>query len=344
MKSRTLNEEQIIRILWRYLSSTLPKKEKMLSSEVDPFSDDASWFTIRSGKRIVFFKTDMLVSSTDVPPDMSPSQIAAKAVTGCVSDFAAKGIQPSYGLLSIAVPRKFASLEYVRELGRGFRDSARRYGLQLIGGDTNESKDGGLIIDVSVCGFGNTIVKRSGAIAGDLIGVSGNFGLQPIGLSVLLGEKKCDNVRTQVRAVDTVLNPRARLSLGLASSKFLSSSIDSSDGLALSLYHLAEASRVDLYLDRLPIADGTEEFAKESKMSANDLVLYGGEEYELICTFEKRNESKLMVKGIKTIGEVRPLEKGKRPSVYLYGKKIERKGWLHLQRRSLKPRLRTLTS
>ena len=67
-----------------------------------------------------------------------------------------------------------------------------------------------------------------------------------------------------LEVVSSVYLPNPRLELGLAVSRYLSSSIDSSDGLAISLYTIAEMSGVGIKLTEVPRAKGLEEFASRN--------------------------------------------------------------------------------
>jgi thiamine-monophosphate kinase len=89
------------------------------------------------------------------------------------------------------------------------------------------------------------------------------------------------------QAAESVLMPAPRQRFGLALAKYFSSSIDSSDGLAISLYELASQSKVDIAVDNIPVADGVEKFAQENGLDARELVLHGGEEYEIVATIPK---------------------------------------------------------
>ena len=64
--------------------------------------------------------------------------------------------------------------------------------------------------------------------------------------------------------------------------------MDSSDGLAICLHTLAQASRVGMRMDRLPYNRRyLERFASENHYRVDELVLYGGEEYEIVGTVPK---------------------------------------------------------
>ena len=312
-----LNEEQIIRSIWK----------KVRYRGRDPFDDDASWVP-SSPKKLLVAKCDMLVSFTDVPPSMSPAQIARKAVVSSVSDLAAKGARPSYCMVSVGLPKKLTNRAFVQGLAEGFREAEKEYRFKMIGGDTNAtSKD--LVIDVLLFGHADSVVPRSGARPGNLVAVSGDFGLQPSGLLLLLGKAVSDQ-RFKKRATDSVLEPKARTDLtSLVGSRF-TSCIDSSDGLALSLYHLAESSGVDLLFNKVPVAKGVKEFAAKNNLAAEDLALFGGEEFELVCTLDPADEKLVRRYGMKVIGRViKRTGRRSKPSVTLNSKVLPRKGWVH---------------
>jgi thiamine-monophosphate kinase len=89
----------------------------------------------------------------------------------------------------------------------------------------------------------------------------------------------------------------------------VNSSIDSSDGLAWSLHEIARLSNVNVVVETIPIAWDVEVFAKEERLSAEALALFGGEEYELIVTIQKNRFARVkrVVPSLLRIGAV---EKG----------------------------------
>jgi thiamine-monophosphate kinase len=232
-------------------------------------------------------KVDMLVEGTDMPPTMTYRQAARKAVAACVSDFAAKGVRPRTFLVSLGL-KKGTTEAQVRQLGNGLRDAEKEWGLGLIGGDTNESKE--LTIDCAMLGFGKRVVGRKGASPGDLLVVTGRFGLQPSGLRILTKGARADRA-FRARATESVLRPTPHLAGGLALSTYLTSSMDSSDGLARSLHTLAGTSGVGFEVDCLPLARGVASFAGKNHLSTEDLALAGGEEYVIVGTIRGSNAS-----------------------------------------------------
>ncbi|KYH41301.1 MAG: thiamine-monophosphate kinase (thiL) [Candidatus Bathyarchaeota archaeon B63] len=273
--SEPLGERRIIRIIQEQL--------EVMAGLPLGFGDDVSAISIDDG-RLAVLKADMLVGKTDIPPGMSVRQAARKAVVMNVSDFAAKGVEPLVILASLGLPRELGE-DDVREIGRGLNEAAREYGAYVIGGDTNESSD--LIISCSLLGFSEEgrLISRCGAKPGDIVAVTGEFGRTAAGLKILMeGLSAPEEIEEPLR--EAVLMPKARLREGVALSGtgVVTSSIDSSDGLAWSLHELSDASRVGFTIDSLPIAEEALEFAGIHGLDPWELALYGGEEYELVVT------------------------------------------------------------
>lgn len=325
MSRRPPDEHDIIRIMI-----------EELGQPPQPYSwigDDVAYFP--SGKGVVAAKIDMFVSSTDMPPRMTLKQAARKSVVMCVSDFAAKGVAPTVALLSLGIPRSTSS-EEIRLLARGFSEASREFSLNVIGGDTNEAES--LTISCAMMGFAKRVVKRDGAKPGDIVATTGSFGNTAAGLKILLDGLDAE-AHFKEEALSSVFEPGVPIKLGCGMNEALlpSASMDSSDGLAITLHEIASRSGVSIRLDSLPTAPGLESFAKPNGLRFEDLVLYGGEEYEIVYTFPKRkfrraaSLAEAMNCALIPIGRVL---KG-RPSVGFYDGKstqvVERRGWTHLR-------------
>ena len=281
--------------------------------------------------RNVVFKADMLVASTDVPPGMEAWQVARKSIVSCVSDLAAKGVRPHAAMISIGLPKN-CTRPYVEGLARGFAGASKEFGVKIVGGDTNEA--GGLVIDCSMIGFASRIPARGGAGQGDAVVVSGMFGLPPAGLAILM-RKAVAAGAIRKQAADSVLFPTPRQPFGLALAKYFSSSIDSSDGLAISLYELAGQSKVNIVVDSIPAAGGIEQFARENDLDPHELVFHGGEEYEIVATIPKSKLKQAMSAakkakvGLHVIGRVQRGAGG----VSVGKKPLENRGYTHFGKR-----------
>lgn len=300
-----------------------------------PFGDDVSGVALGGG-RVAVLKTDMLVGKTDVPHGMSCWQAARKAVVMNVSDFAAKGVAPVAALVSLGLPKDVLRRD-VEEIAGGLNAGVREYGCYVVGGDTGEASD--LVVAVSLFGTAERerLMLRSGAKTGDMVAVTGFFGKSAAGLRLLLdGCVAAEELREVL--VGAVFMPQARLKegLALAGSRAVSSSIDSSDGLAWSLHELCRMSGVGFVISSVPVADEVKRFAEFNGLDALELALYGGEEYELVVTVKPKlwRDAEAAVEGAG--GRLFPIGKvvsDKRVVLRLDGKKrsIEARGWEHFK-------------
>ena len=278
------------------------------------------------------FKADMLVASTDVPEGMAAWQVARKSIVSCVSDLASKGAKPHAAMISLGLPKN-CTRPYIEGLARGFAMASKEFGIKIIGGDTNEAN--GLVIDCSMIGYADgKMPTRNGARPGDVVVVSGMFGFQAAGIAILMQNAPAGG-KFRKQAVESVLMPEPRQRFGSALAKYFSSSIDSSDGLAISLYELAIQSRVNIAIENIPQADGVDKFAEANSLSAHELVFHGGEEYEIVATIPRSKldlaKSVAMKSGI-ALHVVGKVKRGN-GRVFLEKKLIENKGFVHFRMR-----------
>ncbi len=285
-----LNEREIVNLFVHNLREVNPSRDvdnyRQYFAAREIGNDDVSIMSpakrLTKGFKLVF-KSDMLMESTDAPPGMRPWQIARKSVVSCVSDFSAKGIKPFYiSLISIGIPSGY-SPDDILDLVRGFKVSSKEMGVNFVGGDTNESSE--LVIDCSMIGFSDSgfIPSRSGAAPNDFIVVSGEFGYPPSGLKILNKGAKATGTFKR-NAISSVIKPKPQQKFGISLAKCFSSSMDSSDGLATSLYELAIQSKANFFITKTPSAKGIKEFANNNNLDYSELVFHGGEEYHIVAT------------------------------------------------------------
>jgi thiamine-monophosphate kinase len=281
--AKDLGEHRIIELFFENIA----KDPKMII----PFGDDVS--AVDLGRGLAIIKTDMLVASTDIPYGMTPWQAGRKAVVGTISDLAAKGAEPKGVLVSIGIPPDYPETSLL-EIAKGVNAAAREYGTYILGGDTNECKD--LVVSVMILGAAkkNHIVLRSTAHPGDILAVTGPFGKTSVGLYLLREKSLLTSDEDEKELLESVYMPKARLKEGLTlnRNKLLTSATDSSDGLAWSLNGLGRASGVGFAVEELPTKESVKRFAELNDKRLEDLVFYGGEEYELVLTISPWNWKK----------------------------------------------------
>ena len=294
--------------------------------------EDVESFKI--GKEKLVVKIDTFVESTDLPPRMKLEDAARKSIVSCVSDFAAKGVKPAFGIVSLTIPKKL-SRSNIQSLAKGFQKAAREFGLKILGGDTNEGKE--LVITFSLFGTTKKIVNRNSAKTDHVIITSGSFGYTGAGLSILLKGKKSSK-KFGTKAKNAVLKPRCRLLFGLKNKKYFSSSMDSSDGLSTTLNEMSSQSKKKFIITSMPSENNVLEFAASNKLNPNDLILNGGEEYEIVATTNKSNLPKIRNYAKKhkiNLYEIGYVTKGSGVFYKKNGRlvRIRDKGWQHLQKR-----------
>jgi thiamine-monophosphate kinase len=271
---RDLGERELIRRFGRLVT---PCPDALLTGMEDAVA-------VGVGADALVVNTDMMVSSTDVLPGMTPTEIAWKTGVMGLSDLAAKGATARGVAVSLGLPADMKE-SYVMELVAGLDRVCREHSTYYLGGDTGECSE--LVINCTAFGLVRQehLIRRKGAHPGDLVAVTGEFGYTgALFQAVLHAKDKAKGLLKDIRS--KALQTRARLREGqeLARGSLVSAGIDSSDGLAWSLHELATESRVGFRVDELPIPGICHKFAEANGLDAYDLALYGGEEFELVIT------------------------------------------------------------
>lgn len=293
------------------------------------FYDDVSY--IKVGEVLYTFKTDMLVESTDIPPGMKPEQISRKSVVSCISDLIAKGSIPKGFMISLGIPRKRDS-EWIKKLLKGFLISSNEFDVELLGGDVNEAKE--LVIDCFMFGTTKRRIGRDGALVGDLVATVPKFGLSKLGLMHLLYGKPIPK-EFEEEALNAVLMPKPPVECAMLIEKIANSSMDSSDGLAITLNEISKQSGKKIVLDKLPVPEGFVEVVENLGYNAEDLVLYGGEEFQPVFTFKEKLLNEVMEFSYKTGIEIVIIGKVERGNGVFFQKNgtlemVRNEGWTHL--------------
>ena len=117
---------------------------------------------------------------------LSLREIGAKAMLVNISDMIATNARAKYALLGLALPHEIGTRE-IDELCAGVSETAREWGIRIIGGDTIGSDR--IALSVSLIGKCKHPVFRSGARVGDLIAHTGELGSVGRDLAVLLRDE-----------------------------------------------------------------------------------------------------------------------------------------------------------
>ena len=244
--------------------------------------DDAAAFRWQNGC-LGLATSDMLLEGVHF--DLSycdPWRLGRKSLAVNLSDMAAMGGRPRNFLLSLAIPATI-SVEFVDEFSSGLLDLANDFEVKLLGGDTCSSRSG-LIVSITLYGEQeqSRIVKRTGALPGDAVFVTGTLGDSALGLELLRKGQR------EGYCIERHLDPKPRVGEGmaLAESRLVSAMIDVSDGLLADLGHITDSSGVGarLWLDRIPLSSEFAAHFANGCSGRHALAFSGGEDYELLFT------------------------------------------------------------
>jgi thiamine-monophosphate kinase len=230
--------------------------------------DDAGLVPVPGGGTVLV-SVDSVVDGIHVDLSLcEPADVGWKALMQALSDLAAMGAAPVGALVALCVPGGSGEGQLALGVMRGVAEAASATGCPVVGGDVSEAAS--LVVAVTVLGTvadGGAPVPRSGARPGDVLVVTGPCGGSAAGLRELrAGGDDADRAQAYRR-------PVARLPEGEAARRAgARAMIDVSDGLALDLHRLADASVVGFELCEVPVAPG----------ATLDEALGGGEDYELV--------------------------------------------------------------
>jgi thiamine-monophosphate kinase len=241
--------------------------------------------------------------------------LGRKAVTVNLSDIVAMGGAPAYAMASLCLPRDL-SLAFLDGLYDGVLERAAEAGVHVVGG--NISATGGpLVIDIAMLGrAGANTLKRSGAIEGDAVVVTGRLGAAAEGLRLLgqgarlgpEGELAATGVWTESsaaslgRCLRAQLDPSPPLAFGrsVAQEGLVRAAIDISDGLSSDLLAVCVESGLGAILEAsaIPVDPHAAALERARGGDALSLALHGGEDYELLMAVAEERLEELMGLGV----------------------------------------------
>ena len=263
---------------------------------------------IPAGESEFIYSTDMLIEGVHFLRDAaSPEDIGWKSLAVNLSDIAAMGGTPTATFLSIALPKDVQG-EWAERFIAGYAELSGKFNVPLLGGDTTSSlRD--IAINVGLLGRvpPGKSVKRSGAIVGQGIYVTGNLGDSAGGLQAILNN--WDKTQEVESLIQSHIKPMPRMEEGqaLMNTGIVGAMMDISDGIASDLRHILKASGVgaEVHLDRIPMSYNLKWACDKYGINACALAVGGGEDYELLFTSPASIE-RLVDFPIYNIGEIIP--------------------------------------
>ena len=292
-------------------------------------SDDCAVLDL-NGEDCLVVTTDMLHRTTDFPVEMTPWQMGWMSAAVNLSDIAAMGAEPTGLLMAIGMPAD-TDIVFVEELAKGMQACAEFCGTSIIGGDFDTHAE----LTVTGTALGRVkksqLLLRRGAKPGDFVCITGHIGSAGTALEALQSKKSVSEavLKTLFEPI-----PRTKEARILVESGAVTSMMDTSDGLAMSLYDLARESHVGFAIreSTLPILKEVREFVS-SYEELMELSLYTGGDFELLMTIDPQQMKKVQnICNLTIIGECTEYESG--ITLESHGRRltrIEQRGYLQLK-------------
>jgi thiamine-monophosphate kinase len=232
--------------------------------------------------------TDLCVEGFHFRREWHPAVcVGHRCLARGLSDIAAMGGEPTACFLSLGLPEDLDQ-KWVSQFVKGLTSLARRFGVELAGGDTSGAP--AITADIVVTGQvpKAKAVLRSGAKPGDRIFVTGELGESAATLQRFFASEK---VQPSKKSRHFYPEPRVAVGQWLRRRGLATGIIDLSDGLSVDLSHICDESRVGAVIqaDRVPIA----------RQASLELALHGGEDYELLFTAKAGSNVPKMIEGVR---------------------------------------------
>ena len=237
------------------------------------------------GARISFdtiVTVDAMIEGVHWDHRLTAEEVGWKLVAVNASDVNAMGCTPTWGVMTIALPRPL-NRRWVQDFARGMGSALTEWSIDLVGGDTTAST-GPIMATLTMAGQGEHIVGRSNAQVGDDVWVTGTLGCAAAGF--LLDSPSPDCHQALARPY-----PPIGLGAALAQADVVHSMMDLSDGLSRDLSTLCKTSGVGAIVqpELLPMR---EEVAKQP--TALSMAVGFGEDYGLLFTADPKHRDHIL--------------------------------------------------
>ncbi|MGC8490844.1 MAG: thiamine-phosphate kinase [Syntrophobacteraceae bacterium] len=267
------------------ISAVLPKRA---AGVIEGIGDDVAVLDV-SGPEYLLATCDIQVEGVHFTREaITAYQLGRRVAAINVSDIAAKGGDPRWALVSLALPGDI-EVGWVEELYRGMREETALAGASVVGGNLSGMKSV-VVVDFTLLGAvaPERFVRRSTARAGDAVLLTGAAGESRAGLALIRRPDLKLSSSARRRLTQRHLCPRPRLAEGrlLARSGLVTAMMDVSDGVVGDLLHICEASGkgAEIEAARLSISPDLARVARAAGADPLEWALSGGEDYELLFT------------------------------------------------------------
>ena len=318
-----MNKEQ--QIIKRFFSPLANNKESL------GLKNDAA-ILFQQKKMIV--SSDMMIEGKHFDKSYDPKILAMKLLRINLSDVAAMGGDPYGYLLNIGLPKKKCTV-WLKRFCEGLNTDMKKYKIKLFGGDLTSSPL--IFLSATIFGFikDNFLLNKK-LTQDSQIFVSGNLGDAAIGLKIKNNKIKKYPANSKEYFLKKLYLPDPKIKIGKSLVGIVDFCTDISDGISGELSKMINDTKLqaNIFLSDIPISDHTKKLIEDSskKKKIWDLIVNGGEDYQLLFSVKPENINALKNKKIKNIKRIGFLEKGSGVKFYDREKKkinLSKTGYSH---------------
>ncbi len=366
MRVSQLGERKLVQI-----ASEVFLKNGLCKGTALSIGDDAAGISFdetiekKTGNLILLVSSDMCYSDTHFPEGSPPFLCGWYSAAVNLSDIAAMGGRAVSMILDIGLPEDYP-VDYFREVLEGFNECCRYYGVQVIGGDTKYTPS--LLLAATVLGSVDekNMLRRKGCRSGDSLYVTGKIGSS---ITALFGINKyiyrrrkdtvgADGSETNPKKYywkvdvndpehidyETLLKVKPCLDTGikLAATGKVTSCMDNSDGLAVTLHTLSKENQIGfrIFAENIPLNNKCGKNLQDMMVSDHDSsfmwkAVYSGGDFGLVFTASSTAEAEESFRRLILNGEIIRIGEVTDDDILIEKdgelKSIENRGWEHLK-------------
>jgi len=248
---------------------------------VDGFGHDAAFVDLRQkDNELLVLNTDRSGLNAAYGLGLAgPECVGDFGVSHAISDIVVAGGIPRAVTVALLLPAH-STLGFARDVMKGAAEAARRYGAEIVAGDTKQNPKFALVATALGTVPREKRIRRSGARPGDALVVTGFLGSMLLGL-IALKRTLPIGVRARRIVEQAIIEQRPPFTLGraIAEAGIPRAGIDISDGLPGAIHALCGASACGAFVDeqRIPLHPDLDELIFASGLSPLQLSTAGGD-------------------------------------------------------------------
>jgi thiamine-monophosphate kinase len=261
------SETKIIAMIKNWLGSVNPPSPQGIG-------DDCAVLPSSGKKQLI--TTDGVIYGRHFDDKATAESVGEKLIKRNVSDIAAMGGNPGEALIALSCGSNL-KLQWLESFYKGIKLTCEKYNIKLIGGDLSQNEDSHFTAYLTLIGYHDAPILRTGAQVNDKIYVTGTLG-------------------GSISGRHLSFEPRLKEGNFLSHYNGIHSMIDISDGLGKDLLSLLVEDQIALLdLEKIPISNDANELSRKSGKTPLAHAFSDGEDYELLFTFDgKKNEAQFM--------------------------------------------------